>query len=76
MKNRIPSTLYATKQMISLCPMLDHIEESEKEKIEKNIPMLRLGAVLEKLLEHPLQKVTNIRIWFPILTFAKFSFNR
>ena len=54
--NRLPSTLYATKQMISLCPMLEHIEESEKEKIEKNIPMLILGAVLEKLLEHLFQK--------------------
>ena len=36
--------------------MLEHIEESEREMAEKNLLILRLGAVLAKLLEHLPQK--------------------
>ena len=53
---RLPLTTYAIKQMTLLYPMLEHIEESEKEKTGKSMPMLILEAVLEKLPEHLLQK--------------------
>ena len=53
---RLPSTPYAIKQITSLYPMLEHIEESEREMTEKNLSILRLGAVLAKLLEHLPQK--------------------
>jgi len=36
--------------------MLEYIEESERERIEKNMLILRLEAVLAKLLEHLTQK--------------------
>ncbi|CAG8621225.1 6667_t:CDS:2 [Acaulospora morrowiae] len=51
----LPSTTYAIKQMISLYPMLEHIEENKRERTE-NMPISRLGTVLVKLLDHLSQK--------------------